>query len=607
MRDVANWRTQVALATTKVRRKLHPRPIHGYQIFSDPAVGAGAMHRREALVDPEWKPAGDRYALSVLDWARRINIQAILYAFLPFAILLAYTRLLRASGGIVFSQWAVDIFIPLEGALHLQAGHWPHRDFSTPVGSLWYVIHYLPTLVSPLSAQTVIWANLIIATAAAAAMLCACAGKMPRYMASLAAIYAGLLALSPRQIGTSFEHLSNNASYNRHCWALISAIAVAALLVPRKASVRRDVLDGVVAGILIAMCFYIKATYAAAGIAFLGLSIVTVRGLKGWRFAVSALLTALLTGGAAALLTGDLEPYLVDLRTAVAVLPHATRSTQAAALFSVELPDFIVVGLLGSIATATGSRLLGRLTPATWAALGTVFAGLAIGVQNHPEPENPLMAIALLVTWFGNGTNEREHLQKPRTEQRIARRAGAIAAILALCIPIARDVRSAAYAASTPVDRSAATTWLASTAMPDLHIAAVSSSPDEDSDAAIFSRWHEGIRLLQAHLQGRKDVTVLPLTWSNPLPALLGIRPVSGEVTWWDAKRTFNRDHKPEAKKLFGAVDYILVPHGFVNPDTAEEMEAAYGREITTGFQPVGRTTHWTLLARTDCSLHALC
>ena len=69
-------------------------------------------------------------------------------------ILLAWAGSAR---GAMYTRWVQDIFIPLEGVIHLKHGQLPHVDFGTPVGVLYYVIQYLPTLVAPLSARTVIW------------------------------------------------------------------------------------------------------------------------------------------------------------------------------------------------------------------------------------------------------------------------------------------------------------------------------------------------------------------------------------------------------------------------------------------------------------------
>jgi hypothetical protein len=60
-------------------------------------------------------------------------------------------------------------------------------------------------------------------------------------------------------------------------------IALAALLPPPQGTARsRERIDGVVCGLLIAACFYIKATYAVAGCGFLGLALITTRGWAGW-------------------------------------------------------------------------------------------------------------------------------------------------------------------------------------------------------------------------------------------------------------------------------------------------------------------------------------
>jgi hypothetical protein len=102
--------------------------------------------------------------------------------------LIAIALVLVMRGGVFFSQWVPDVFIPLNGVAHILAGQWPHRDFVTPVGSLWYVINALPTLFLPLTAKVTVWANLIVALCAGVATFGVALGKLPRWMVCLCAL-----------------------------------------------------------------------------------------------------------------------------------------------------------------------------------------------------------------------------------------------------------------------------------------------------------------------------------------------------------------------------------------------------------------------------------
>ena len=548
------------------------------------------------LQDAPVASANGRFGLR--DWAARA---ATLVALVGVALILTL------HGGVYYSQWTPDVFIPLEGVLHLQHGQWPHRDFATPVGSLWYVINALPAVIMPVSAEVVVWANLIVALVASAAVITTCHGKLPRWLVCLSGFYVGLVALSPRQIGESFQHISNNASYNRYCWSLICAIALASLLPARAPSDRRrEAIDGIVAGLLIALCFYIKITYAAAGIGFVVLALMTTRGLSGWRFALVAGLVSAAVVLVAGVVTGDLPGYFADMKTAVAVLPDTARSRQIVYQLFYTVPGLVLVGILSLFAGAPPGRMRAAFGPGLWAGLLTVCAGLAIEVQNHPEPENPLLPIALLVGW----TASRLHARGPL---RYSARLGDMILGGFVLIMMAGDLCAVGWTAVVPVSASPQVAWLRTTQITDLRIATHDTGPPSpiphmlQSDDHILGLWDEAIGLLRPHIHGRHDAIVLPFIWSNPFPALLGLPPVRHEVAWWDPERTYNLALKPAPHVLLDPVDFVLVSHGYVNPLTGNTMWAAYGDELHADFRIVGQTPHWDLWARQDCARRGLC
>lgn len=537
----------------------------------------------------------------------RIIFADLAVVFATLAALIAVAMILLARGGVYFSQWMQDVFIPLGGVAHIRLGQWPHRDFVTPVGSLWYVINFLPTLFMPLCARVVVWANLIVALFASLCVLVVCLGKMPRWLASVCAFYVGMVALSPRQIGEDFAHISNNASYNRYCWALICVIALASLLpVPGGTSRRRELADGAIAGLLIAMCFYIKVTYAAAGFGFIGLALATTRGLSGWRFAVCAGLIAIAVICAAGGVTGDLPGYFDDMKTAVAVLPHTARAAQALLQLGYTLPSLFFVGIFSRIANARHDQLLGSFGPGAWAGVLTLFAGLAIQVQNHPEPENPLLPVALLIGWGASRMRTHGAFRFPQLLGQLLM--GSFLAFL-----IAVDICAVCWTAIAPEDRGPSVKWLAGMQINDLRVAAHFTGPEPDdqailrNDAQILDFWKEAVLLLGSHLHGRQDAIVLPFTWSNPIPFLLGLRPVLHEVAWWDPDRTFNAAIKPAPRVILASVDYVLVPRHHTFHDTGEEMWAAYGTLLQREFKPVDHTPYWDLWTRKSCASRALC
>jgi hypothetical protein len=237
----------------------------------------------------------------------------------------------------------------------------------------------------------------------------------------------------------------------------------------------------------------------------------------------------------AAFATGDLPGYLADLRTAVAVLPRASRTNQAFNQLGYTMPGMLLVYAASRLASAGTARPLGSFGRGGWAGLLTVVAALAIEVQNHPEPENPLLPIALLLGWT---VSRRDAEDPPRFSDRI----GTVIGCSVLVIMLALDISAVGWTAIAPVDSGRATAWLTNTRVTDLRIASHYTGPEPlvrnlpQVDSEVLARWDEAITLLRPHLNGRQDVTVLPFMWSNPFPVLLGLPPVRHELAWWECQ-----------------------------------------------------------------------
>ena len=89
---------------------------------------------------------------------------------------------------------------------------------------------------------------------------------------------------------TSQNAYSFAMSYNRYGWSLLSILALI-LFVPPRDRDGGDWIDIANAGSLLVALFYLKMTYFAAGLAFVGLAIlisphVRARLPAGWRSAV---------------------------------------------------------------------------------------------------------------------------------------------------------------------------------------------------------------------------------------------------------------------------------------------------------------------------------
>ena len=125
--------------------------------------------------------------------------------FAPFAgaALVALLFVLQlARGSVYYTRYIQDVPIHLNGIYHLQAGEWPHLDFSTPLGILYYLTFYATTALHAPGAFTAVYANGLAAAVVVALTLVVGHRRMsPAWLGALA-FYLGLVAISPRHFGS---------------------------------------------------------------------------------------------------------------------------------------------------------------------------------------------------------------------------------------------------------------------------------------------------------------------------------------------------------------------------------------------------------------------
>ena len=536
------------------------------------------------------------------------------YAPLGFLFLIACLQLVR--GGVFYERWIEDIFIPFEGVKHLQYNQWPHRDFSTPVGALYYLIYYIPTLISPLSAKTIVYANILVAIVVCLSVQILAVRRLPNWVAALTALYVGMVALSPRQLGSLFNDVTYNAAYNRHCWAVIAVLALLVAIPARGGGRRQIVADGVGAGILLLFLFFIKLTYFVVGAGLFLLASLTIRRSSATPFVVSATVVVVAAVAGIQASTGMIAAYMVDVRLAMAVMPDPLRIWQGLALLNYSAPGCVLVVAL-CLLPRRREQSLNRLLKVAIPAVATALAGVVIGIQNHPALENPLMPIAALIACFGGRRDESESNGGASDDAAAAR--GVVWAASAgiagmLLIPIAQDVAASAWTARARSLTGQPVAWLGNTALWDLRVnskrpdsVAAASSQTLTSEADFIEVLGDGVALLRGHMPAGASATVLSLTWSNPFPVLLDLPPVRHELAWWHEGRTFTIQIKPPGAKLLAAVDYVMIPERYNDYGATEAMKTAYAVELERDFRPAGQTANWTLLARRDCQLSGRC
>ncbi len=528
------------------------------------------------------------------------------HRWIPFAISFALLCVLIGSqivaGNVAYEFYSQDVFVVLDGILHLQAGHRMHEDFTSTVGLFYLLPYYLTTFVMGLDGMTIIYGNALAGLFTFALAVMASRGRISAMWGAIFSFYVGFQDISPRllSLNVSLINYGNQAFYNRFAWGLFSILCLL-VAIPRRENrddFRRD-LDSVFCGLLLFILFYLKITYFVAGIGLLGVTLIGGFPLNLRRLGIA--LTALV--GAALLFelgTGITGPYLVDLMHAFQVA-HPDRMQD---LIDIAIHNYnstllvIVIACASAILAGASINILPKLFYVV-AALG---AGIVLATYNNKAYEIPLVPTVALVAMlsFSPWKEDLHRLQCWRL---------LLTAVVALTFarPIALDFISLIRAEHRSFVPGSKVSLLQGTPLSDLVVTEkpnrlLSKTSKERpvccvvNDSEYFYLLSDGMALLKRHIHGNE--TVLAFAWSNPFPILLGLPPVKHNLLWWDEYRTFSAASSPKPSELLGGVDYIMVPKTDMPWGPAPLMSKIYGDELRAKFQRADESAYWILLAR---------
>lgn len=530
-----------------------------------------------------------------------------------------------ATDLIVLNRATVDFSYPLDTALRWAFGHWPHRDYQTPVGIVYWLLQGLAGAVLDISAKAIFLANLI------AAALIGLAGAVlvrHRLAPSHAAILmTGLpaLVLSPRMFGDPAGLISYLAPYNKSGLAILGVLFTAQFLA-RRDGARPGLLgaEPLVAGLLIGWLIFLKLNFAAlavvGGIAALYFAPANRRSIIG-SFLVAGIVTAIV-----AATTGIGGAYLGDIRT-VSTAGDVFRTSKLAA---------DIVGSLPTLALFAAALVAYRISSgsAAWprsenliVALGLCTACIAAMNQVHGH-ELPLVFVALIVL-------AERALRETSTNQDLAyaNAAPMLAALFLVLLPVAKDLGTIRLYVTEQTDGNAirfcnapevpactvsyaffdahALRTLAPFPKPALgiehappedianytrdakNIAAHLNLCQENPLCALWSIYSELYGLL--NLVMAQDDRAFLLGFMNPVPYYYGIEPPKDVPAWIDMGRTVSEDVHPDAAVMFSDVTLLIVPKTELAQDYRPGLFAIYEDDIRTRFAVVAETESWSI------------
>ncbi|WP_421996979.1 hypothetical protein [Reyranella sp.] len=492
---------------------------------------------------------------------------------------------------------AWDFLFNLSGAWAIQSGLTLHVDVHDPLGALTFWLTILGFYVDGPSVRAFLIGNLVMAGAICAIATVVTCRRLPPIPAAIFVLMVSQLCLAPINAGDLLDDFTFAMSYNVYGWAAITTLALT-LLVPAAPRGRSPWIDLVATGVLLLILYYLKITYflAAAGVFVLAF-FVNAEVRAAWRHWAGLALVVLVLAAA---------PwnwaYLGDIASALDSGAARARAHHLLFMFSANRAEFALWMIV--LVAATALWVEGRTS--LWIVLGIAaiyIASIAILSQNAQQRSLPLCMVALFMLY-----------RELSAEHNRGIRSLALC-LLALLVPPAASILNntfsiALYAkrAINPIETEIVErTNLKGLAVPIETVPAwqILSGRGGYSTGSTRARSIFGTApLTQAHyvrtlleavslLGKKKPGGIAILDQINPLPFALGWVPAAGGNLWYDESFPW-----PPAERVFGQVDYVLVPKFATSLVVLKEAEARYRPYLDRHFTVETESESWSLLTK---------
>jgi hypothetical protein len=530
------------------------------------------------------------------------------FALLALFVLFGLTLIVLGAPPIA-GPW--DMSVLLDGAWRMIHGQVPHTDFHNPNGPLTYLLVAFGMKIATPSASSITYGIVLLAAFLLPLAWHIAFRRLPWAIASIFVLFEGFYLLTPRPPGYGIRETTYAMIYNREGYVLISLLMLCVFLRARDSARRPEWLDGLLAGVLLALLLYCKITYflAAAALTLFAVALYT----RPWRrFLACAGAFAAVCAALFVAFHINLYSYLSDIAVAGQSQSLAMRTKfLAQSLANNATWIFLLVFCLALWTWAEdGAENPRTSTARVWLAAGSIMAAaLLINAGNGSQGggvDDPLYFVAAVVFLEAFRRRNRERVAQQGTVARLAYTASLALLLPLLCGAILiRDMASSAYAVAWDVVKRPAfdpSRRLHSTGLRDFYVPASTTHmtaywPARDYPAKI----NDGIDLLKSNLQSGDRVTTI--AFANPFSFALGIKPARDGPLWWDLNYDFDRRHFPLAGDFLGDASLVMVPRltdrsqGW-SFETVDVMLNLYGDYLRAHFHQVASTDTWVLYRR---------
>lgn len=487
-----------------------------------------------------------------------------------------------------------DILVHLSGAYRILEGQIPHRDFTTDAATLTF---FLLAAASP--GPTVSVHAFVVMSAFLAAFLslwCWALGlrRLHPGLAWLASVTTACLMAGTYNQGDASWVITYGMSYNRLGYALLYLVGLELLLRPPGAAPRLEFLGGLSTGFVIGALIFLKITYLAVALGFVGLRVLAVGLSRRW-WAGAVVGAALFLVPMLAYLQVDLLTILGDQTRMVARRPvsggyvHGSRLTSALQNTWYLVPClFYLWYRLPAFREPQGRGVLSKPILGFWL-LGASVASLGLMLTNYTEtglrdlPMAPFLAVLPM----------EYHLRYPGRGQALL-----LVVLLAISGPtVYRNLASLSTATRLKAEYGPHVGRFETEALRDLLVANASGVGNgEPGDVKFYAhKLNDGIELVRKH--ARPTDRIASLSFENPFPMALGLASPKGLQLCWHCGGNFDYQVYPPAEKTFADTTLVMVPT-VRDPMSTEPLLKLYGDYLVEHFQIKDQTGLWVLLER---------
>lgn len=508
--------------------------------------------------------------------------------------------------GLIFAWWAQPLqeavpwsnFVLIDGAWRIQQGQVAHVDFHSPIG--FGYLHLLAAVGNQCGlgpALPLRVAGLLLPLLLGVALL-ALWRRAPLVLSGAALVLVTVLTLSIAPFGQHEAPVNTfTGHYNRLGWAVLAVLALLAqawLLRRDSESRLRPLVEAALGGLLLALAWAIKFTYAAVGSGLLGAALLALvlTGAPRW---------PLLRQGAVLATAAVVTALLLHLGTGTPIGAYLSDIAGVADSAAVPLPRLLAGQLLRSDAVAAvpllalaayAAALLSRQAR-SWprmlflAVLALGF--LAISASNGVERISPGFALLALVAVAFVGA-------EPTAPRWLMMAALVLltAQLVRFSHPLLRCVMEGpATVASSPVPL-------------DIPMQAGLDRGNDGGDRGLAHDPAVGVRrayrehILDGHAllaaQGGSQLRILNFDICNPWPSLLGAPPPRHDLILWTFGRNVAETTAPA--NLLDGCDAVMVPKQPVRTGALEWKQRIYGAGLQRDFAVQAESTHWRLYRR---------